>query len=301
MQRLDEVRKRWATGLSLDWLAAYHTALGRTNVLIAYIDESGHSAEARVVSLAAFVASATQWRRFSADWTGALKDHGAPFLHMREFAHRQGNFKGWSEDQRRSLLGALLDVIVANQLIAVGAAIDVNAFRALPTDIRAGLQDPFLCCAQEVLYGLALVGQPGPATDAVFSRQDEFAGKAEKLWEHLRNRSGFSPGLGSLRFEDMRSTPALQAADLLAYELRHYYNRRLTYSGTPARYPFRRIIEDQLSRGRRLIKLLPAWYVELQASAEFEVAMKNLMSDPSTALSVMAELWPEVATNQGTT
>ncbi len=109
----------------------------------------------------------------------------------------------------------------------------------------------------------------------------------------LRERDGFEPGLREISFQDMRAIPGLQAADLLAYEMRHFYDRRRADPQSKPRWPFMRIVADQTSRGRQLLKYLPAWYLEMQASADFEQQMGQLMRHPATAAQVMLELWPQ--------
>jgi hypothetical protein len=263
-------------------------------LLTAFIDESGHSAEAKVIALAGFAAVKDQWDGFESVWNEVLNGHGAPYLHMREYAHRRGPFSGWSEDRRRSLMAGMLDGIAEHRLIAIGAAIDVEGFHALSPEVQKGLIDPFFCCMQEVAYGLAVVGHTRGSSSAVFSQQDEFAPTAERLWNHLRERVGFEPGLDEISFEDMRSSPGLQAADLLVYELRHFYNRRRSEPKSTPRWPFKHIVMDQRSRGHQLLKFLPSWYLELQASGEFEQEMARRVSDAEGLTGLTRELWPQL-------
>jgi len=262
-------------------------------MLRAYLDESGRSADARIVSLAAFVAPTDVWGSFDNSWRVVLGEHSAPYLHMREFAHWRGAFEGWEEARRRSLLAALMQTIRTHELVAVGAAIDVAGFESLSARARASLIDPFFCCVQEVAFGLALRGDGRGGCEAIFSRQDEFAHRAKMLWEHMRMNPG-TAGLNAITFDDMRETPALQAADLIAYELRHFYDRRIVEPTSAPRWPFAQLVEDQVSRGNRLLKFLPPWYLELQASADFEREMARLCSTQEGLERLQTELWPQL-------
>src|SRR5437867_3598268 len=101
---------------------------------IAMADESGFAGEGRqdpYFSMAAFVADDRDWAELTVRWREALAKHKAPYLHMREFAHRIELFRGWTEDQRRALMADLLRIIAGLELYAVGAVMRVADFEAL--------------------------------------------------------------------------------------------------------------------------------------------------------------------------
>src|SRR5438093_8646639 len=79
--------------------------------LIGFLDESGHSSATEFFALAAFVAMEADWIAFDRLWHEALRDNQAPYLHMREFAHRIGAFTGWTEERRRALLGSCVQAL----------------------------------------------------------------------------------------------------------------------------------------------------------------------------------------------
>lgn len=190
--------------------------------MIAFLDESGHSSGTEFFALAAFVAENTDWAAFDRLWQEALHDAGAPYLHMREFAHRVGAFQGWTEEQRRALLGRCVKALNSIPAVAVGAAVSIADFNALNSEARSALRDPFFCCFQEVVHGVVLNALFEPADTRVrmvFSQQDEFGASAKQLWSVMAETIYVGHRVGSLEFANMREVPALQAADLLAYEL----------------------------------------------------------------------------------
>jgi hypothetical protein len=85
--------------------------------------------------------------------------------------------------------------------------------------------------------------------------------------------------LGTLEFQDMRVTPGLQAADLIAYEFRHYYDLRETRPDLPVRFPLRTILDHRPVDAPVLMKYLPEWYIEFQASGVGQQAMKVITDD----------------------
>src|SRR5436190_23684562 len=127
-------------------------------MFVAYVDESGHSSNTDFFSLAACVADWRDWQEFNRRWYAALKAHGAPYLHMREFAHRVEVFEGWTEDRRRALMTDCLSALDSLGIITVGAVMRVSDYRRLSPDAQVEFVDPTFCCFQDCLNGLALHG-----------------------------------------------------------------------------------------------------------------------------------------------
>lgn len=262
-------------------------------MLVGFFDESGHSSGTEFFALAAFVAQDSHWVAFDEQWRNALSRHGAPYLHMREFAHWVGPFKGWTEDRRKGLLGDCVTAIKSIRAIAVGAAMSVEDFKKLDYEAQSTLQDPFFCCFQEVVRGAALnahLEREGLKVQMVFSRQDEFRAMASKLWNVMAKHIDVNERMASLEFQDMRTVPGLQAADLLAYEFRHFYHLRQTKPGTPSRWAFKEIVRHQWeAHGARMLKYLPNWYLESQADGTFDEVMSVMLSNTAK----FSELFPD--------
>src|SRR5262249_17478625 len=155
----------------------------------------------------------------------------------------------------------------------------------LHSEARSALRDPFFCCFQEVVRGIALVGVFEPAdihVDMVFSQQDEFGPSARQLWSLLAETADVGHRMRSLDFANMRQVPALQAADLLAYEFRHHYHLKKTMPTSSPRWALREIVHRQLSaHNARLLKYLPMWYLQAQAEGTFADLMASMLSDPA--------------------
>ena len=83
-----------------------------------------------------------------------------------------------------------------------------------------------------------------------------------------------------LDFQDMRTVPGLQAADLLAWELRHVYHLKETRPDLGLRLPYRLLIEHQKWTHSQTLKFLPGWYIEFQVKGFHAAAMGVIMSDP---------------------
>jgi len=267
-------------------------------MLTAYFDESGHSATPGFFALAALVAHSDAWPAFEAEWTRVLREWDAPYLHMREFAHRVGPYEAWTEKRRRALLGGCVSAIKATRAVAVGAVLDVADFNSLSEEGRARLQDPFFCCLQEVVRGAAINGvfeDSDVKVNMVFSAQDEFRGKAELLHESMLRSNDVRDRIGCLVFEDMRDCPALQAADLIAYELRQHYQLGREDPPRPTRWAFREIVEHQRHvLGAWMLKYLPGWYLKAQAELVYDSVMAGIPARPDGGFSLFSELTPHL-------
>jgi hypothetical protein len=252
-------------------------------VLTAYFDESGHIDTPGYFSIGALVAPSAAWGPFSQAWRQALQENDAPYLHMREFAHRRGPYQGWKEEQRRALLAACVSAINESRAVAVG---------------KSGLQDPYLCCFQETVRGAAINGvyEPeGLKVEMVFSTQDEHAGHAKLLHESLLKTSDVKERIGPLRFAPMTDELPLQAADLIAYELRHHYHLGAIETPPPTRWPFKEIVTHQRTvLGARMLKYIPAWVLQAQAEGVYQLLMQRIISDPELMFAYATQSYPDL-------
>lgn len=245
--------------------ATYHE---RATVLIAYFDESGHSSEGGFVSIAAFVAQEDLWATFNVRWNAVLERHGVPYLHATDLTNFKRIYKDWDEERRRSLAADLIDVIHScGRIAAVGAVLSIDDYRALTEDQQARLRDPFFPLFQEVVRGTAIEAlfQPSDVkVKMVFSQQDAFGPQAQQLWHLMRQTIDIRKRFDVFEFANMRSVPGLQAADLLAFELRRYYQNKVSRPDLDVRWAFRQILWQQRAYGTRYIKFFPKWYLRLQ-------------------------------------
>jgi len=249
-------------------------------------DESGLSSRDDYFALAALVSDDHNWAIFSKNWFDVLETHRAPYLHMREFAHRIGVFKGWKEVGRRALMADCLDVLCKTPFLAFATAMSAQDYRLLD---RYGKESPVGRLQRCFLETLASINvfvaefQLLNYVNCVYSRQDDFARILKSVYSRCKDGGISSPTLRSLTFEDMRTTAALQAADLFAYEFRHYLHLRETRPDLSIRYPYRRILEHQRNifpgvdfRG---LKYLPGWFIEFELKGVLREAMHVITSD----------------------
>lgn len=198
----------------------------------AYFDSSFQPTGGSFV-VAGWLATGEQWGAFNLAWQSTLDRFGVPYMHMREFAHWRGPFEnGWNDEtKRRAFLNDLNRVIAAHRTSSFVCSILRADFETANKEFR--LQEYFgneyalcgLTCVQQVHRWLTERSLQAPA-EYIFEDGDE-RGKLTALME---SRGYPSP---VYRPKKDRVTPIgtirgllpLQAADMLAYELRLNYDR----------------------------------------------------------------------------
>jgi hypothetical protein len=239
-------------------------------MFVAHFDESGQLDAGGFVCLAGFVAPEEKWVAFDTAWNAALVKHGAPYLHTTDLTNFKRLYKDWTPERRDALMADLMEAIhAAGRIAALGAVMSVDDYNSFSDHDKARMRDPFFPLFQEVIRGAALDAHfepPDVKVKMIYSQQDEFGPSATKLWEIMQGTIDFRRRMGSLEFADMRIVPGLQAADLLAFELRRYYQNKRNRPDLRMRWPLRQILLQQRVLGIHYIRFLPRWSLRLQLS-----------------------------------
>lgn len=245
-------------------------------MLTAYFDESGHSKDpkSQFCGMGGFTADSTAWERLSEVWRAALAEAGVSgAFHMRHFAHRRGEFKGWTEEQRQSLFGKLVDVIAEIDAVPTGCVISLDDFNEAPPSLKTFFKGPYFMAFQMATRGAALEAFPKDCrfelqtVDMVFAEQKEFgatscgtdgqerqAGDAQRLWLALKRMTDYGRWMGSFLTDSPENSPPLQAADLFAYELTKEFENLVKRPDDDMRWALRRILTPTRERPKQLIQ-----------------------------------------------
>lgn len=234
-------------------------------MLVAYIDESGHSRDPKshFVGMGGLVADSADWDVLTSEWAEALSDAGVKGgeLHMRQFAHSRGPFKGWSEGQRRELMARLVEAIVKAKAVPVGCVVSLNAYYAAPEFLRKFYKEPYFMAFQHVTKGASLQALPKEwppkleTVSMVFATQREFGatnskdlranlkkGSAHELWAAMKKLTVYGQWMGDFSTAFPKDYPQLQAADLFAYELVKEYENILKKPESRMRWALKQIL-----------------------------------------------------------
>ncbi len=234
-------------------------------------DDSADAAPQRVQAVAGYVAVVEEWDRFSDEWLGVIHDKAWPSA-ISEFRaadceSQQGEFSSWSPNQCTALVTRLVDVILNpayKTMEGVGGAIFLDALTVDPGSLPPRLRTRFgyLMSSQLIfawVLGIPLSRAHGDRIEFVFDSQPDNMARVAQLFNILRNPSSdrFPVELiPALRyrieipiFRDSRTTPPLQAADLLAYNTqKHLVNLRFDPQ-RPMRRALERLVEGRTHRG----------------------------------------------------
>jgi len=234
----------------------------------AFFDESGTLKARGFVAIAGFVAPEAKWADFDLAWMAALAKHGAPYLHTTDLANFKKVYKDWTANRRDALMADLLEVIHATpRIAAIGAVMAVDDFNSLTKDQQSKLRNPLFPLFQTTIRAAALqplFEPPDVKVRMTYSNQEEFGPSMRQIWNLMAKTIDVRGRMDSLTFADMRHVPGLQAADLLAFELRRHYHNLRTRPDIRMRMALARILIQQRAYGHSFIRFLPRWYLRLQ-------------------------------------
>ena len=197
-----------------------------------YFDESGTHKGSRLMSMAGYWFDQKQAARFSRDWQKDLANLGLSHAHMTDCTHQQGEYKRLTREECLKAQTLLITHIKRRSRFGFGVCISPVAYERAMEAVRGAPSAYSLClmlCANKVAEFANVIGYEGKLTYFFES------GHAKE--KEAQRYMGVIPTLGDVAidfhryaghfFVDKRMALPLQAADMFAWQLRHYYERRL--------------------------------------------------------------------------
>ena len=198
----------------------------------AYGDESDSP---RHFALTCVFAPFGTWELFGDDWSQLLQRE--PYLtdaegyrefHAHDCVQGVGKFSGLDDGYRQRLYREFAEVIQRHHLSAAAMVIDMEAwptFAEILKPLGPTFAKPWPFALAQLLPLVVRLCPPGERIAFLFDDQQEFKVKAYEGFHALKCSqnpvtSAFRSQLGRIAFDDSRKYPALQAADLLGYEVR---------------------------------------------------------------------------------
>jgi hypothetical protein len=199
-------------------------------IIRAYFDDSADARRKRFAAIGGLIAASDPWLEFEKQWGCATYNLKGPFRSADCEAQR-GVFDGWTVDQSRAFMKKLVNIILDSRLMAFGAVVPVDAYRAVfPSSSK---HDLYLLAFKQMVVNMGRIGADlssfSPETSEVklwVEDGDEFPDSARawhdlprvQSWDHARFLTKFAA-------QD-KGVMVLQGADLIAREaFKHADNR----------------------------------------------------------------------------
>jgi hypothetical protein len=227
-----------------------------------YLDESGvHAADGTLerLTLGGCVATAEAWSAFCPVWQKILDDFKIPMFHMSDFQAWKPPFDFLLENGERDwpkhkeLMNRALDAIIDH-------ASELLGFVSEPESGKDAFKDSYESnIAKAVLEASKDVWHTENPVTMVFAKHRDF--KASQIAEYFEMWDD-CPGLAFGGVADPKCVLPLQAADLVAYEMRCYTRK---VQPVEVRYGMKRLADafqnkQKIKDGRFVVTHVPSGY-----------------------------------------
>jgi hypothetical protein len=222
-------------------------------LLTCYLDEAGGERQLFTV-VGGWISTVALWDQFEIDWKLMLASYKVPYLHMKEFSQSKGPFAKWkgSEGIRAKCLGDAADIIRQRVQCSVLCYVHQQLFEITNRHymLRETLFSPYaiagrVCVAQVELWR----SKETVPSDVEFVFEDGGPDKGGLLAAMKISRTMPEPifrrsrDITDKQGDVSKGVVQLQAADLLAYELRKHRREFADRTGRPARRSFHEILK----------------------------------------------------------
>ena len=214
-------------------------------MLRSYTDESGHSGDSRFVCMGGCITTVEVWSHFEEEWKRALNDAGVSCFHMTEFESSRGEFKKWKNkpDEHKLFLAKLLSIMDAHTMIYLAATEPVHKIAGK----LAYKDDPYLDCLVGIIDSAALyVGSldANEKIEMVFADHPEHTRRVRTIFPEIRDAvGGMYQRLGPDAYGSPKDIIPLQAADLVAFEVRKERERMQLRQDDQPRWPLTQLLK----------------------------------------------------------
>jgi hypothetical protein len=219
-----------------------------------FLDESGTHQGSLVTAMAGYLIHSEAVIKLESEWQSILSQKGLDELHMREFVPPHGRYAGWNETQKRELLEPLIVLIHKYSLSGVGAALEMDNFMQTVqanahTRAPELVESPYEWCLRYCSIQAAIFADKNGLDGKIDCVLD--AGNANRHYAvegfiKSRQNHGLADRfrLGTITVCDSKKVPALQCADLLAYEMYKEADRKLSESPRSTRKSFMKLFRE---------------------------------------------------------
>ena len=183
-------------------------------MVLAYFDESGMHSDSPNTVMAGFAGTQQQWEAFIPECQGILTKYNRTSLHMKKLRFRHST--------ERQMLAELGPLPLKHKLWLFGSHVSMDDHRRIVEGkVEKRFSTPYMCVFQKCVYEAARLATR--AKDAVilnFEENREHKTPIEDMRELVNERRQHL--IHDIRTVPKQHSPALQAADYLAFQLYHW-------------------------------------------------------------------------------
>ena len=234
----------------------------------AYFDESGTHEGSHVLCVAGYIFEKRQARKLSRDWLSALEEKRLDHFHMVDCAHGAGPFANLTKNERSNLAKRMIEIIKARTILGIAVTINSKEFAEIIMPHRSvGSAYTFashlaLAGVFEWLERTDQQGKVGYFFESGHKSQNEANRIMNEIFEDEERKKSYR--YGAHGFVEKKENPAVQAADLLAWQW--YTDKRHILEGKPRRKDLENLLQHRhvpMHIGRsRLLQMASTWGLE---------------------------------------
>lgn len=219
--------RRVMAGLRHDYFGKVHVP-----IMKAFIDDSGSGGDSPWYVLAGYVGTVEAWDSFDGSWLNILD--GPPKLEYfkaseAESLRPNGQWAAVTKEQRDARIAAFIDVIGQHAKRAFYVRTRQQDYNDIikpyvPSEWDNAYFFLFISCIAAAISLEKYAGSGAPI-DFVFDNADKkrIANPSLRLYDKFGDLSHFSGRITNIHYEDDKIFRPLQAADLLAWQIRRRY------------------------------------------------------------------------------
>lgn len=234
----------------------------------AFFDESGSHDGSHILCVAGYIMEKRQAKKLSRDWLAALHQKNLTYFHMVDCAHGNGPFANLSKPQRSELAKRMIEIIKLRTALGLAVTVNSNDFAEL-IPVHPLIGSAYSFATHMALAGVFEWAQRSNAQgkiayffEAGHASQGEANRIMSEIFEDDERRASYH--YGGHAFVEKKESPAVQAADLLAWQW--YTDKRHQIEGKPRRKDLENLLQHRhqplhIPRSR-LLQLANTWGLE---------------------------------------
>ncbi|MDN3645934.1 DUF3800 domain-containing protein [Pontixanthobacter aestiaquae] len=196
-----------------------------------YFDESGSHQGSRYLTVAGFWFESAQAVRFARDWEKILDRFGLQYAHMTDCALGFGQYKNMSLEDRIKSGSLLIENIKRRTRFGFSVTIEPSRYLEVMADVP-GAPSPYTQCLMTLFHQISRFVRANNFDGQIrclFEAGHESAAEANRYFDAISlHGADWTDAVryGGHEFVDKRDALPLQAADMLAWQVRHFFERK---------------------------------------------------------------------------